>query len=141
MDAAVCPECLQEPFTPGDRRYRYAFINCTQCGPRYTITERLPYDRPNTSMRTFALRVVRRRVSRSFYSAVSCAAERLPHCGPRLALMSRDRLPIDEGDVIAAAVARLTLARYSRSKGSGGYHLVCDAQCRRRCAYAVAQVA
>ena len=117
-DVATCDDCLRELVDPADRRYRYPFVNCTQCGPRFTIVTRVPYDRPNTTMVGFAMcdacrARVRGSADRRFHAEpIAC-----PVCGPRLALAarrSRSRLPPRDGAILAV-------------KGLGGYHLACDA--------------
>ena len=115
-DVATCDDCLRELLDPNDRRYRYPFVNCTQCGPRFTIVRNVPYDRPNTTMAAFPLCADCRREyedprDRRFHAEpIAC-----PACGPRLTMpLERAVELLLDGAVVAV-------------KGLGGYHLACDA--------------
>jgi hydrogenase maturation protein HypF len=129
-DVATCAECLRELLDPANRRFRYAFTTCAACGPRYTIIDSLPYDRPATAMRAFALCATCRAEyddpgNRRYHAeAIACA-----DCGPKLALCDSGGRVLAAGDAaLRAAVAAVTAGKLVALKGIGGFQLVCDAR-------------
>jgi hydrogenase maturation protein HypF len=127
-DLPVCEACLKELFDPNDRRYRYPYINCTNCGPRYTVILSLPYDRANTTMQHWPLddycaEQYRNPGNRRFHAQpVAC-----PACGPGYFLQQGDDIVQESEPSIRRAGELLNAGSILAMKGLGGYHLVCDA--------------
>jgi len=132
-DISICDDCLKELLDPSDRRYLYPFINCTSCGPRYSITKKVPYDRPNTTMSVFnmcprCLSEYNDPANRRFHAQPNACHE----CGPSLELRVKRRgelkgVAFPDKEAIAATTELLKQGAIVAIKGLGGFHLCCDA--------------
>jgi hydrogenase maturation protein HypF len=127
-DLATCDDCLADIFDPTNRRYRYAFTNCTNCGPRYSIVRGAPYDREKTTMTTFVMCADCRAEyadpsNRRFHAQPNAC----PKCGPKLTPMTPNGREIDSPDAIGFAARAIRAGLTVALKGLGGFHLACDA--------------
>jgi hydrogenase maturation protein HypF len=130
-DIATCPDCLREIYNPQDRRYRYPFTNCTSCGPRFTIIADIPYDRPNTTMKSFRMcprcqREYDDPLNRRFHAQPNAC----PECGPQLELLDANGNQINFEDIISRTSQLLKEGKIIAIKGLGGFLLACDATSR-----------
>lgn len=128
-DIAICDDCQKELFNPLNRRYRYPFINCTNCGPRFTIIKEIPYDRPFTTMKGFDLcpecmAEYRNPLDRRFHAQpIAC-----PVCGPRLSFIAGGKEKAADEEALQLARQWIKQGKIIAVKGLGGYHLACDAR-------------